>query len=50
MAHDYTVKDISLAAFGRKELDIAETEMSGLMALRKEYGAAKPLKCARIVG
>ena len=50
MAHDYIVKDISLAAFGRKELDIAETEMPGLMALRKEYGAAKPLKGARIVG
>ena len=38
MVHDYIVKDISLAAFGRKELDIAETEMPGLMALRKEYG------------
>ena len=50
MAHDYIVKDISLAAFGRKELDIAETEMPGLMALRKEYGASKPLKGARIVG
>ena len=47
---DYVVKDISLAAFGRKELDIAETEMPGLMALREEYGAAKPLKGARIVG
>ena len=50
MAHDYIVKDISLAAFGRKELDIAETEMRGLIALRKEYGASKPLKGARIVG
>jgi adenosylhomocysteinase len=50
MAHDYIVKDISLAAFGRKELDIAETEMPGLIALRKEYGASKPLKGARIVG
>ena len=50
MVHDYIVKDISLAAFGRKELDIAETEMPGLMALRKEYGASKPLKGARIVG
>ena len=38
MAGDYIVKDISLAGFGRKELDIAETEMPGLMALRKEYG------------
>ena len=50
MVHDYIVKDISLASFGRKELDIAETEMPGLMALRKEYGAYKPLKGARIVG
>ena len=39
MVHDYIVKDISLASFGRKELDIAETEMPGLMALREEYGA-----------
>ncbi len=50
MAKDYLVKDISLAAFGRKELDIAETEMPGLMALREEYGASKPLKGARIAG
>ena len=50
MATDYKVKDISLAAFGRKELDIAETEMPGLMALRAEYGEEKPLKGARIVG
>ncbi|ATI40858.1 adenosylhomocysteinase [Pacificitalea manganoxidans] len=47
---DYIVKDISLAAYGRKELDIAETEMPGLMALREEYGAEQPLKGARIVG
>ncbi|MEL6841148.1 MAG: adenosylhomocysteinase [Pseudomonadota bacterium] len=47
---DFVVKDIDLAAFGRKELDIAETEMPGLMALREEYGAKKPLKGARIVG
>jgi adenosylhomocysteinase len=47
---DYIVKDIALADFGRKELDIAETEMPGLMALREEYGAKKPLKGARIVG
>ena len=47
---DYTVKDISLADYGRKELDIAETEMPGLMALREEYGDHKPLKGARIVG
>ena len=50
MAQDYKVKDIELAAFGRKELDIAETEMPGLMALRDEYGASKPLKGSRIVG
>ena len=50
MAADYIVKDIALAAFGRKELDIAETEMPGLMALRSEYGESKPLKGARIVG
>ena len=47
---DYIVKDINLADFGRKELDIAETEMPGLMALREEYGAKQPLKGARIVG
>jgi adenosylhomocysteinase len=47
---DYIVKDIGLAAFGRKELAIAETEMPGLMATRAEFGAAKPLKGARIAG
>jgi adenosylhomocysteinase len=47
---DYIVKDIALADFGRKELDIAETEMPGLMALRAEYGDSKPLAGARIVG
>ena len=50
MANDYIVKDISQAEFGRKELDIAETEMPGLMSLREEYGKSKPLKGARIVG
>jgi adenosylhomocysteinase len=50
MAKDFVIKDISLAAFGRKELDIAETEMPGLMALREEYGKAQPLKGARIAG
>ena len=50
MSQDYVVKDIALAEFGRKELDIAETEMPGLMALRKEYGQSKPLTGARIVG
>ncbi len=47
---DYVVKDISLADWGRKEIAIAETEMPGLMAVREEYGAAKPLKGARIAG
>jgi len=46
----YKVKDISLAAFGRKEIEIAEKEMPGLMALRKKYGASKPLQGARIMG
>src|SRR6056297_2182095 len=50
MANDYIVKDINLADYGRKELDIAETEMPGLIALREEYGEEKPLKGARIVG
>ena len=50
MATDYIVKDISLAEFGRKELDIAETEMPGLMALREEFGSQQPLKGSRIVG
>jgi adenosylhomocysteinase len=50
MGENYKVKDISLAAWGRKEIEIAESEMPGLMALRKEYGAKKPLKGARIAG
>ncbi|MGC1488362.1 MAG: adenosylhomocysteinase [Albidovulum sp.] len=50
MPQDYIVKDIALAAYGRKELDIAETEMPGLMALREEFGSSQPLKGARIVG
>jgi adenosylhomocysteinase len=49
-AKDYVVKDITLAEFGRKELNIAETEMPGLMATREEYGKKKPLKGARIAG
>ena len=48
--NDYKVKDITLADWGRKEIRIAETEMPGLMALRTEYGAKKPLKGARIAG
>jgi len=50
MTTNYKVKDIELAAWGRKEITIAESEMPGLMALRKEYGASKPLKGARIAG
>ncbi len=50
MTHDYHVKDISLAEFGRKELDIAEHEMPGLMATRKKYGPKKPLAGVRITG
>ncbi|SMR82579.1 adenosylhomocysteinase [Aliiroseovarius halocynthiae] len=50
MSEDFIVKDITLAEFGRKELDIAETEMPGLMALRDEYGDSKPLAGSRIVG
>jgi adenosylhomocysteinase len=47
---DYLVKDISLADWGHKEMAIAETEMPGLMAIRKEYGPSQPLKGARIAG
>jgi adenosylhomocysteinase len=47
---DYKVADIALADWGRREIAIAETEMPGLMALRQEYGAKKPLKGARITG
>ena len=47
---DYIIKDISLSNYGRKELNIAETEMPGLMALREEFGSTKPLKGARIAG
>ncbi len=47
---DYKVKDLSLAGFGRKEIRLAEQEMPGLMALRKKYGAQKPLKGAKITG
>ena len=48
--HDYAIADIGLADFGRAEIRIAETEMPGLMALREEFGASKPLKGARITG
>jgi len=47
---DYKVADMSLAGFGHKEIRIAETEMPGLMALRKEYGSKKPLEGTRIIG
>ena len=46
----FKVKDITLADWGRKEIELAEAEMPGLMALRKEYGATQPLKGARIAG
>ena len=50
MSKDFKVKDVDQADFGRKEISIAETEMPGLMALRKEYKGKKPLKGARIIG
>src|SRR5687767_2769377 len=48
--NDYYVKDIGLADFGRKEIELAELEMPGLMSTRKEYGPKQPLKGARITG
>jgi adenosylhomocysteinase len=50
LQHDYTIADITLAAWGDKEIKIAETEMPGLMAIREEFAAAQPLKGARITG
>ena len=50
MSADYKVADMSQADWGRKEIAIAETEMPGLMALRDEYGADKPLAGARVTG
>ena len=50
MSEDFIVSDLSLADWGRKELSIAETEMPGLMALRDEFGAARPLSGARVAG
>ncbi len=50
MTNDYRVKDISLAAWGRKEITLAENEMPGLMALRREFGGSKPLTGAKILG
>jgi adenosylhomocysteinase len=48
--NDYVIADLGLAGYGRKEIEIAETEMPGLMALRSEFGASRPLKGARITG
>src|SRR3990170_3173637 len=50
VTQDYKVADISLAAWGRKEIDIAEKEMPGLMAIREKYRDAKPLKGVRVTG
>src|SRR5512144_1582688 len=49
-AKDYVIADIKLAEWGRKELNIAETEMPGLMAIREEFAKSQPLKGARIAG
>src|SRR5256885_16108949 len=49
-APDFKVADLSLADFGRKEIQLAEHEMPGLMAMRREYGATQPLRGARITG
>ena len=48
--NDFKVKDISQHAFGRQEIEIAETEMPGLMAIREQFGKAQPLKGANIMG
>src|SRR5882757_10871718 len=50
VAQDYKVRDIALADAGRKQIDIAEAEMPGLMSIRKKYAAGKPLKGVRITG
>ena len=50
VAHDSAIADITLAAWGRKEIRIAETEMPGLMAIREEFVKTQPLKGARITG
>lgn len=49
-AHKFKVADVSLAAFGRREIELAENEMPGLMAIRKKYSADQPLAGARIAG
>ena len=50
MPQDYKIKDIGLAEYGRKELDVAEHEMPGLMATREKYGPSKPLQDVRVMG
>src|SRR6056297_273439 len=50
MVEEFKVKDLSLAAWGRREIELAEVEMPGLMALREEFGQQKPLQGARITG
>ena len=50
MENEFKVADLSLADFGRKEIELAEIEMPGLIALREEYGVSQPLKGARIAG
>jgi len=50
LTENYKVADISLADWGRKEIDLAEAEMPGLMSLRTEFGASKPLAGSRIAG
>src|SRR5215469_1462617 len=50
LAAEYKVKDLSLAEFGRKEIDIAEQEMPGLMSIRNKYAKDKPLKGVRVTG
>src|SRR5277367_3163587 len=49
-SHDFKVRDIGLAEYGRKAIDIAEQEMPGLMAIRRKYAAAKPLRGVRVTG
>ena len=49
-AADFKVADLSLAEFGRKEIELAEHEMPGLMSTRREFGPSQPLKGARIMG
>ncbi|MCK4936880.1 MAG: adenosylhomocysteinase, partial [Elusimicrobiales bacterium] len=50
MKNDFKVKDIKLAAQGRKEIEVAEKEMPGLMSIRKQFAVKKPLKGARVMG